>query len=100
MTPMGDLLRNFGPWGVPIGMIILGFLIRIIYATLRENREFSYWRAAVFFMLLTGVSYEGSYGVIVPYLFKVGLTAFVGVLIVRFFVGTANFSTGIRKRES
>jgi hypothetical protein len=100
MTPMGDLLRNFGPWGVPIGMIILGFLIRIIYAALREDREFSYWRAAVFFMLLTGISYEGSYGVIVPYLFKVGVTALLGVVIIRFFAGTASLSSGIMKRAT
>ena len=87
MTPMGDLLRNFGPWGVPVGMIILGMLIRMIYAALVEKREFSYWRATVFFMLLTSISYEGTYGLIVPYLFKVGITAFFGMALVKFFAG-------------
>lgn len=83
MTPMGDLLRNFGPAGVPLGMLALGFLIRVIYAALIEDREFSVWRAAVFYMMLTSVSYEGTYGLILPLLVKIGLTAFAGMTIVR-----------------
>ena len=83
MTPMGDLLRNFGPIGVPLGMILLGFIIRIIYAALIENQEFSYWRTTVYFMLLTTISYEGVYGLIVPYMFKIGLTAIVGMALVK-----------------
>src|SRR5262249_32864411 len=98
--PMGDLLRNFGPWGVPIGMIILGMLIRIIYAAFMENREFSFWRATVFFMLLTSISYEGTYGLIVPYLFKIGVTALVGMAIVRFFVGTGRLSSKLVGRRA
>jgi hypothetical protein len=93
MTPMGDLLRNFGPWGVPIGMIVLGILIRMIYAAFIEGRKFSFWRATVFFMLLTSISYEGTYGLIVPYLFKVGVTAVLGMAIVRFFAGSAKFAS-------
>jgi hypothetical protein len=87
MTPMGDLLRNFGPWGVPLGMIILGMLIRVIYAVFMENRPFSFWRATVFFMVLTTISYEGTYGLIIPYMFKIGVTAFLGILVVVFFAG-------------
>ena len=87
VTPMGDLLRNFGPYGVPLGMIFLGFVIRIIYAALKENQEFSYWRATMFYMLLTSISYEGSFALIIPYLLKVGIISVVGILIVRFFVG-------------
>lgn len=87
LTPMGDLLRNFGPYGVPLGMLFLGFILRIIYSSLRENQPFSFWRATIFFMLLTAVSYEGSYALIIPYLFKVGFISIVGILIVRFFAG-------------
>jgi hypothetical protein len=39
-------------------------------------------------MLLTTISYEGTYGLIVPYLFKIGVTAVVGMAIVRFFAGS------------
>ncbi len=87
LTPIGDLLRNFGPIGIPIGMLILGLLVRIIYAALKENQEFSFWKATLFYMLLTSISYEGSYGLIVPYLVKVGIISVVGMLIIRFFVG-------------
>lgn len=86
LTPMGDLLRNFGPFGVPIGMIFLGFLIRIFYTALLENQEFSYWRATMYYMLLGGISYEGSFGLIIPYVTKVGLVSVIGLFIVWFFV--------------
>ena len=35
-------------------------------------------------MLLTAVSYESFFGSIVPYLFKIGVTAVVGVVFVNF----------------
>lgn len=87
LTPMGDLLRNFGAIGVPLGMLFLGFVLRIIYAGLIENQNFSFWRATLFYMLVSAVSYEGSYGLIIPALFKFGFIAFVGILIVRFLAG-------------
>lgn len=90
VTPMGDLLRNFGPVGVPLGMIVLGFLIRLIYASLIEEREFSYWRATVYYMLLTNLSYEGFYGSIVPYLVKVGFISIVGIIFIRIFISSSN----------
>ena len=87
LTPIGDLLRNFGPIGIPIGMLVLGLIVRIIYSALKENQEFSFWKATVFYMLLTSISYEGSYGLIVPYLVKVAVISVFGMLIIRFFVG-------------
>jgi hypothetical protein len=87
VTPVGDLLRNFGPVGIPIGMLLLGVLIRFIYASLIENQMFTYWRATFYYMLLTAISYEGTYGLILPMIFKVGVMAFVGILIVRIFAG-------------
>ena len=86
VTPMGDLLRNFGPVGVPLGMIILGFLLRIIYASLIENRDFSIWRITLFYMLLIHLSYEGFYGSIVPFLVKVGFISVVGFICINFVV--------------
>lgn len=87
ITPMGDLLRNFGPIGVPLGMILLGFLIRIIYSAFIENQDFSYYRVVLFYMALTSISYESFYGSIIPYLLKVGVVSIIGVLIVRFLIG-------------
>lgn len=86
ITPMGDLLRNFGPIGVPLGMMLLGFVIRIFYAALIENQDFSFWRATLFYMLLTSVSYESFYGTIIPYICRVGFISIIGLLIIWFFV--------------
>jgi hypothetical protein len=82
LTPMGDLLRNFGPVGVPIGMIVLGIFLRFLYTSLRENQEFSFWRAAMYYMLLAGISYEGSFGLLIPYDIKIGLVSLLGLFIV------------------
>lgn len=84
ITPMGDLLRNFGFWGVPVGMLILGIILRIIYASLIEGQTFSFWRATLYFMLLTSVSYESFYGGIIPYLTKVGVISVFGLAIIWF----------------
>jgi hypothetical protein len=89
ITPMGDLLRNFGPLGVPLGMILLGAIIRILYASLIEGQQFSYWRLTFFYMLFSNISFEGTYGLIIPILFKVGVLALVGLLIVRLFAGSS-----------
>ena len=89
ITPMGDLLRNFGPVGVPLGMIVLGFILRILYASLIEGQSFQYWKIALFYMIFTNaVSFEGPYSLIIPMIVKVGFISFVGLLIVRFFVGS------------
>lgn len=88
MTPVGDLLRNFGPFGVPLGMLILGILVRVIYAALQDNQEFSFWRVTLYYMLLTSISYEGTYGLILPLIVKVGAISIVGLIILRFFAGS------------
>ncbi len=85
VTPIGDLLRNFGPIGIPLGMMLLGFVLRVIYASLIENKESSIWRVTIYFMLLTGVSYEGFFGTILPYLVKYGLIAIIGILFILMF---------------
>lgn len=87
VTPMGDLLRNFGPIGIPLGMFVLGFVLSIFYSTLVENQEFSFWRTTLYYMLLTGVSYEGFYGTIFPYIVKYGFIAVVGLIFIRIFQG-------------
>ena len=82
ITPFADLLRNFGLIGVPIGMFLFGILLRIIYRALIEDQPRIFWRAMLFFMLVISVSYESFYGLLIPYLFKVGFTSIVGILIV------------------
>lgn len=82
ITVVGDLLRNYGIIGVPVGMLLLGMIMRLIYRSLVELQQPVVWRLTLYFMLLTSVSYEGFYATIIPSLFKVGLTAIIGVFIV------------------
>lgn len=86
ITPIGDLLRNFGPVGVPLGMMFLGLVVRLFYAALIEKQDFSFWRVTLFYMLLTSISYEGFYSTIFPYMVKVGIVSVIGILVIRFFI--------------
>ncbi len=91
ITPIGDLLRNFGPIGVPIGMAILGFVLRIMYTSLVEGERKSVWRSAAYYLLLVNVSYEGFYGTILPSILRLSLI----LLVCGFFI-----SLMIRKRAA
>ena len=82
ITPTGDLLRNYGIIGVPLGMLLIGLIIRIFYRALVEGQTPTIWRSTLYFMLLTSISYEGFYGTIIPSIFKVGFTAVIGILFV------------------
>ena len=87
ITPIGDLLRNYGVIGVPLGMMVLGMILRTIYRALVEKRPRVVWRVTLYFMLLTAISYEGFFGTIIPNLFKVFLVAGIGILLVGVFAG-------------
>ncbi|MEO7659300.1 MAG: oligosaccharide repeat unit polymerase [Pyrinomonadaceae bacterium] len=82
ITPVGDLLRNYGIVGVPLGMFVIGVCLRFIYRALIEGHTGVTWRLTLYFMLLTAISYEGFYGTIIPTLFKIAFTSSVGILFV------------------
>lgn len=92
ITPIGDLLRNFGVIGVPLGMFLLGMLLRTIYRSLVEAQPVITWRATLYFMLIINLSYEGFYGTLLPYMFKVGATTLVGIAFVNFFARRVDLS--------
>ena len=83
VTPIGDLLRNYGVGGVFIGMLVLGILLRILYCSFIKNQKPSLLRATLYFMLLTSINYEYFYGVIFPFMCKVGFTAVIGLVFIR-----------------
>jgi hypothetical protein len=87
ITLMGDLLRNFGPIGVPIGMMVLGVFLRVVYAALIEGQNVLAWRAGMFFMLMGSISYEGFYDSILPSIIRFGIIGILCVLVVKFFSG-------------
>ena len=84
VTPMGDLLRNFGPWGVPLGMFVLGIFLRFIYGFLIENKEVTPWRGMCYFMLITKVSYEGFYGTILPDIIRTVFIVLICLFMINF----------------
>jgi len=82
ITPIGDLLRNFGPIGVPVGMFLFGIVLRTVYRALIEDQKLITWRVVVYFIILTAVSYEAFYSTLIPNMTKFGLTAVIGMAIV------------------
>lgn len=80
ITPIADLLRNFGVWGIFPGMLALGIILRMLYRALVEDQPRMLGRSVLYFMLLTSVSYEGFYGAIIPYMVKVGVIAVIGII--------------------
>ena len=91
ITAMGDLLRNFGPVGVPIGMFVLGFFIRVFYSALIEGQPFSAWRSVIYFIVLTKISYDSFYGEILPTTLRVAAIIVVQLLLMRIFVKLFTF---------
>jgi hypothetical protein len=83
ITPYGDLIRNFGIYGVIAGMFLLGCLLRIIFRALVEDQTSKLWKATMYFMLLTTISYEGFYGSIFPLMVKVLIITTIGLFVVR-----------------
>jgi hypothetical protein len=77
VTPWGDLLRNYGPVGVPLGMMVLGIALRIIHVALGTPREGGQWKSASYYLLLTTVSYEAFYATIFPSLVRVAVVLMV-----------------------
>lgn len=69
-TPFGDLLRNFGPFGVPLGLFIIGIYFRVIYVLLIETENPAVWKKAAYYILLTVVSYEAFFATIFPTLIR------------------------------
>lgn len=87
ITPFGDLLRNFGPLGVPLGMMILGIYFRIIYSSLIDTPAPAIWKKVAYFPLLTVVSFEAFYATIFPSLvrtlFVLALSLFLTNLLLK-----------------
>jgi hypothetical protein len=92
ISPFADLLRNFGPIGVPVGMLILGIYLRLIYAGLIETPNPTMWKKVAYFSLMTIVSYEAFYATIFPSVIRL-------VFVLAISLAIANlFTTGGRGR--
>ncbi len=80
ISPFADLLRNFGPIGIPIGMFLLGIYLRIIYRLFVETPTPSMWKYVAYVPLLTLVSYESFYATIFPSIIRT-----LAVILISFF---------------
>ena len=85
ISPFADLLRNFGPIGIPIGMALLGLYLRLIYATLIETPDPAMWKKVAYFTLLTVVSYEAFYATIFPSMIRLLFVLGVSLALVNLF---------------
>jgi hypothetical protein len=79
VTPMGDLILNFGAWSIPWGMALIGWLLAACYGTLDERHPGVELRAATYAVVLMAVSYEGFYATIVPGALRVVAVAVVAL---------------------
>jgi len=84
ITPVGDLIRNYGPIGVPLGMLFVGVFLRFTYAMLIENQKVTIGRATAYFMFLVSLSYEGFYSSIFIYGWRILVIAFITFIIAEF----------------
>ena len=97
LTPVGDLLRNYGPVGVPIGMLMIGIFLRVAYCALVENQKVTIGRATAYYMFLVSLSYEGFYSTIFIYGIRVFAIAFISFVFVDLILINKNDSVIVKK---
>ncbi len=85
-TPFGDLLRNFGPVGVPLGMLLLGIYFRWIYAQFIDTPNPAIWKKAAYYVLLIVVSFEGFYSTIFPSVIRTIFILFGSLFLVNILI--------------
>lgn len=82
-TPVTDLLRNFGPVGVPVGMGVLGVALGVLGGFRRARASSIATNMVVGAILIRAVSYEGFFGAIVSDSVRIGLVAAAGAVVLR-----------------
>lgn len=81
-SPMVDLLRNFGVAGIVLGMALLGAATRVVHVALVAGRVPPLWCVVVYYAVLSRLSFEGSYGLLLPDTMRVAFVAVVFCLAV------------------
>ena len=100
LSPVSDLLRNFGPWGIVGGMAVLGLVLRILYGALRgEEGHPSLGRAGLYYLLLSQVNYEDTYAVVLPTLVRVAFVGAAAAAFVALWLRLAGGRSGARARR-
>lgn len=89
ITPIGDLLLNFGPVGIVPGMMLLGAVLGFAFAALWESAAGSAVRGAIFVVLITQFSMEGFFAPLLPSFMRAGIVAVTAALALRAAVAVA-----------
>jgi len=84
ITPFGDLLRNFGIVGIPLGMLLIGFYFRVVYSFLIEGQTPTLWGVAAYYPFLSVVSYEGFYSTFIPSAIRIAIVVLIPLAILHF----------------
>jgi len=84
ITPFGDLLRNFGIIGIPLGMLIVGVYFRVIYSFLIDGQNPTLWGVAAYYPFLSVVSYEGFYSTFIPSAIRIAVVVLIPLAILHF----------------
>ncbi|CAN5706063.1 hypothetical protein BH24ACI3_BH24ACI3_06100 [soil metagenome] len=82
ISPFADLLRNFGPIGVPLGMALLGIYLRLMYSTLIDTPTPALWKMVFYFSMLTVISYEAFYATLFPFVVRTIFVLGISMLLV------------------
>lgn len=83
-TPPGDLIRNVGTPGMPLGMAVLGVVLGTLSAALVGfGPAVIAERGALFAMLLVTTNLEGPYGLLLPTMLRIGVVVLFGLGVVR-----------------
>ncbi|MBL8181212.1 MAG: hypothetical protein JNL64_06325 [Blastocatellia bacterium] len=88
ISPFADLLRNFGPIGIPIGMLILGIYLRLIYRLFVETPSPALYKFVAYLPMLTLVNFEGFYATILPSIIRTVAVLAVSLFIVNLIMRT------------
>ncbi len=89
-SPMVDLLRNFGVVGILAGMALLGAVTRVVHVALVAGRVPPLWCVVVYYAVLSRLSFEGSYGLLLPDTMRVAFVAVIFCLAVEAWRQLAN----------
>lgn len=80
ITAMGDLLRQYGPFGVGAGMLVLGMVLRVLHVVLARPGWAPYRWALFVAILLRATNLEGFYSVIYADMVRVAAVVAVALL--------------------
>ncbi len=82
-TIFGDLYRNFGFWGVPVGMFLVGIFLRVVYDSLIKYPRGNPLASLLYVHLAGIVVWEGTFSALVPSGLRVLVAVFAMIVVMK-----------------